>query len=386
MMHCYLLKIPSRSFFLVFLGVFSVPFFASAQLTELATPSTDPDPIQQSLDLLDTYRARIPTPSAIRSASIQGSVVGKVSPEMPGQNELVTVTLTSTLTNLDSASISWTIDGKLAQSGKGKKVFSFTTGAYGTRTTVTASVTTTEGVFTIKTWSFRPMLVDLAWEADTYTPPFYRGKALPSTRAGLRVVATIQGSSVNPSSLIYRWKKDQKVLSDISGYGKSSAFIPQAFERGGATSIEVEVTSVDGTFTAKKGILVSAVEPQARLYEERPLEGIIYQRSLGATADAHSNEFTVRVEPYFVPLADWNAKKVLYQWNLNGRTLPDKNVVGAEVFGEYGPNRMTLVNASQKTKTVSLEFGMQNIATMSHIGRNMLTVILGAKDTAGGGF
>lgn len=365
---------------LLFWGSLIVPSFASAQVAEVTDPNAAAiDPMQSANDFLQSYANNIPTPESIRRSSIAGSIVSKVSPETPGQNEQVAITLNSFLTDINSASISWTLDGKGAGGGRGKKVFTFSTGPYGTRTNVTASVTTTEGISTTRTFSFRPMLVDLTWEADTYTPPFYRGKALPSARAGLRVAATIQGSSINPSTLLYRWIKDGKVLGDLSGYGRSFVYIPQAFDRGGRMTIGVDVASVDGTFSSKKSMTISATNPQVVFYEERPLEGVVYGTALGESASAQGNEFAVHVEPYFVPLGDWRAKNILYRWGVDGQPLVTGTTNGSGIFGEYGRHKVTLINNGGATKSVAVQFGMQNRASMVETGRNILTVILGGK-------
>ena len=64
---------------------------------------------------------------------------------------------------------------------------------------------------------------DVLWEAlDSHTPPFYKGKPLPSNESYIRAVA-ISGS-FNPRTTTYTWNRGGKTVASASGLGKS-AFI-----------------------------------------------------------------------------------------------------------------------------------------------------------------
>lgn len=350
---------------------FSVPLFVSAQTT------------QDSVDvLLQSMASAIPTPDEIRSASVKGSVTAQVTPSIPGPNEQVSITIKSSLADLSTASISWTLNGKTVGGGRGQKTLTFSTGSVGTLTTVTASITTLDGIFVSKTFSFRPLVITIDWEADTYTPPFYRGKALPSPRAGLRLVSTIQGTSLSPANFVYQWKKNGLVLPEVSGYGASAVTIPQAFDQGSNTIIEVTAAPLDGSFSTKKSITIAATNPQPLLYQELPLHGVAYQAALGANVATASNEFTAHVEPYFAPLADWIAGKILYRWTANGAPLSTGAASPSTgISGEYGPNRLTVINNDNTARTISLSFDAQNSADLDQLGNMTLGVGLGGKSS-----
>ncbi|OHA81418.1 MAG: hypothetical protein A2675_00055 [Candidatus Yonathbacteria bacterium RIFCSPHIGHO2_01_FULL_51_10] len=349
----------------------AIPLFVGAQTADPAAA------------LLDSIASGIPTPDEIRTASVKGSIGAQITPEIPGPNEQASITLTSSLADLSTASISWTLNGKSVGSGRGQKTLTFSTGGLGTVSTVTASVTTLDGIFIGKTFVFRPLVIVLDWEADTYTPPFYRGKALPSPRAGLRVVSTIQGTSLSPKSFVYQWRKNGLVVPEISGYGASTVTVPQAFDHGGNTIIEVTATSLDGSFSAKKSVTIASTNPQPLLYQELPLEGVTYQSALGANVLTAGNELTVHIEPYFAPLADWIAGKILYRWTANGAPLLTATLSpNSGLSGEYGPNRLTLINNDTAAKTISLSFGAQNSANMEQLGNMMLGVGLGGKSSS----
>src|SRR3990167_742525 len=63
--------------------------------------------------------------------------------------------------------------------------------------------------------------VDILWQGDTYTPPFYKGKSLWSNQSRITFVAIPQGLG-NPASLNYKWTKNGTVLGNINGIGKNT--------------------------------------------------------------------------------------------------------------------------------------------------------------------
>ena len=356
-------------------------FFASSvgAQTQEVPPST-PSPESELEALLKSYQDRIPTQNAIITASISGSISLTQDPETPSAHQAVAFTVSSVLTDLDRATITWYQNGVLKEQGKGKKVFSTQTGAFGSVSTVSVVVLTTEGVLVTKRSSLKPLDVELVWEADTYTPPFYKGKALPSPGSDLRVFARPIGASGADSSFVYRWKVDGKSVPSASGYGKSTATLPGLFLGGKTATVEVSIASLDETVRATKSITIRGVTPRILLYEDRPLEGIRYGRALGTTAVAPGNEMTVRVEPFFLSKDARTNGSVLYRWTLDGGTVPTVESSGSGlVFGEYGTHRLTLFNDGSAQKMVSLGLSVRSTASLFSSVNKLLTVSLGGK-------
>jgi len=65
-------------------------------------------------------------------------------------------------------------------------------GSLGEKKTVTIKVVSRRGGYLEEKITFQPALVDLMWEANTYTPPFYKGKALTSSKSSITVTAIPQ--------------------------------------------------------------------------------------------------------------------------------------------------------------------------------------------------
>src|SRR3989338_993377 len=115
-------------------------------------------------------------------AQSDNSMFVRSSPEAPGAFEETTLSLVSYSFNLDTSQISWTLDGKAALSGSGKKSFTFTTKNVGSTSTIDIKVTPAGGEALNQRVVVRPANVDLLWQAtDSYVPPFYRGKAMSSS-------------------------------------------------------------------------------------------------------------------------------------------------------------------------------------------------------------
>src|SRR3989344_3819496 len=158
---------------------------------------------------------------AVSPSSIGVSIV----PPIPEPLENVNITLSSYANNLDIVLISWFVDGKSAASGTGRKSFSLKAPAAGGETLVLVKIDFPEGEIELR-FPVRPSNTLLLWQAiDSYVPPFYRGKALPSPDSRIKVVAMPEikiGSGIaNASDMAYSWKLDYTNDQAGSGYGKS---------------------------------------------------------------------------------------------------------------------------------------------------------------------
>jgi hypothetical protein len=134
------------------------------------------------------------------------SVSVNVQPENPTPYENVTISLVSYASNLDSVLINWSLNGKTVLAGIGKKEFSMKAGADGSTSTITVSISLPDGMIEKKIL-IKPNLMVLLWQAnDSYVPPFYKGKAMPSPESEVKVVA--MPDVVNSKNMTYSWQKD----------------------------------------------------------------------------------------------------------------------------------------------------------------------------------
>ncbi|HTH93566.1 MAG TPA: hypothetical protein VL576_03760 [Candidatus Paceibacterota bacterium] len=122
--------------------------------------------------------------------------------------------------DLSQASISWTSNGVPISSGIGDTTITVVAPADGKIATITATASSTDFAATYATLLLRPASVDLLWEgADSYVPPFYKGRALPSVNGVIRVVAIPAISA--PRGITYTWSENGSVDQNASGYEKT---------------------------------------------------------------------------------------------------------------------------------------------------------------------
>ena len=263
------------------------------------------------------------------TATLQGISV-TLTPPVPRPRAQAEISLKSVRRDLSRTMIVWKRDGKVVRSGRGATRFSFTAGAAGETSTISFSVSLDGTLLYADTVTIRPSELKIAWEAETYTPPFYRGKALfvPESRVrfiALPYVLDEKGSVVDPSKLTYTWKQGRRTLLESSGYGK------QVLELQGSVfksplSVTVEVSDAAGSFYDSAEVTVPPSLPTLRLYARPPLLGTLYRQSLASLA-LGSTEETFVVEPYFFSVPSRNHALLDYEWRLNGRQFNAGSVI-----------------------------------------------------------
>ncbi len=300
-----------------------------------------------------------------------------VSPEFPGPFEGVNLRLQSFSADLNRSDVTWLLNGRVLVRGAGITEASFETGALGSVSTVDISVSASSGGTFSKRIVIRPTDIDLVFEAGTYVPPLYKGKALPSSDSSVTVLAiphfiTSSGSALNPQSLIYTWRKDGRVLGSLSGRGKSSLKTtgPKLF---GASIIEVTAESTDGTLVGRERIGISAVQPFMALYEQDPLRGMRFERALGGTFALENEEVTILAEPFFFGTSERTSPALTYSWQLDGSTLENpgvdessltlRQVTAGEGEASLSLSVRNVAHILQGAQTaLRIKFGMQNVS------------------------
>ncbi len=281
-------------------------------------------------------------PSAARALSFNVSM----SPENPGPNQTVFLSVSALEFNMDLSNISWTVDGKPKDSGIGKKAISVTSPANGKTMNVSVKVIPNIGGILEQSITISPSELDLIWEAtDSYVPPFYRGKALPVSQSVVKVAAipNIRTSTgVKPAnSFVYSWKKDGNNVPASSGYGKSSmSFANQILDK----QNKLEVSASDGTKTVDGMVTVTPFTPEIIFYEELQLEGVQYQRALNLIEETNKQKITILAEPYFLARNFKTDGEIKGVWKLNSQEVKSslKNAL--------------IINTSSTTGVVNVHF------------------------------
>lgn len=246
-----------------------------------------------------------------------------VSPETPGPNQDVTISLESYTFNINSSQVKWFINDKLATEGTGLKNFTFNTGVSGSKTIVSLKITPKEGKELVQQFTFSPISVDLMWQANTYTPPFYRGKALFSPESEVTFIALpniTNNGSIDDSDAIYRWSEDYRVKGDKSGFGANTFLYKAPII---IKPVTIQANSYSANNPRLKGVGTVTIEPFATrgiFYEDHPIYGLLLNRALVGSASIDRAEKRITVMPFYFSGSNKNLD-MTYKWSIGSVPL-----------------------------------------------------------------
>jgi hypothetical protein len=300
-------------------------------------------------------------------ASSPDTILVNIAPENPASGENVNITLNSYVDNLNTVSISWSVNGKNVLSGIGKKSFSLSAPASGAETTVVATVSLSDGAIQTK-MIIRSSVMVLLWQADdSYTPPFYKGKALPSPQSEVKVVAMpeikLGSSMVDPTNLTYTWQQDYTNNTDGSGYGKNS-FIYTNDYLDSSNNISVTATTTDQKYSSVASIDISTYQPKIVFYKNDANMGTLWENALSDGYTVTSDE-TLQAAPYFISPKDIRIPTLTWNWSINDTLVSilgiEKNLLPLKLqTGVSGTAKIGLqINSSDKVfETASKEINV----------------------------
>lgn len=242
-------------------------------------------------------------------------------PADPSPGQTVRIDAQSFGVDLDQANITWRYNGRVIDAGVGRKSVTVAAPASGVVGTITMTATGAGFDSTTATVILRPASVDLLWEAaDSYTPPFYKGKALPSTNSLIRVTGIPSASA--PKQLVYNWSRNNSALSANSGFGKSSLLFRNS-ELESSESIALSATS--GAFSGTASTIITPGDPSVIVYKKN--EGFIdYANGSSNTVSTGQNGLVLRFEPYFFSTPLSIARSLSFSITENDNDVTNPNV------------------------------------------------------------
>jgi hypothetical protein len=164
-------------------------------------------------------------------------------------------------------------------------------------------------------FSLTAQSVDILWQGESYTPPFYEGLPMWSRQSLITLVAIPNGLG-SPSALSYKWSKNGTVLGSLSGIGKNSLkFADTVFSK--PQRIEVEIISSNEETLAESSIIVTPRDFTPLVYEKNPLYGYLFHHEVGESFRLYEGEVTFSAFPLFSspPLRD--GANLSYKWSTN---------------------------------------------------------------------
>ncbi|OGG63663.1 hypothetical protein A3D66_03105 [Candidatus Kaiserbacteria bacterium RIFCSPHIGHO2_02_FULL_50_9] len=296
------------------------------------------------------------------------------SPENPTPGAQVLIHLQSASIDLDRSTIIWTINGKRGASGVGVKNTTAVAGVVGTRLLISVAVTEPSGAPVSAAVTLTISTVDVLWQAISYTPPFYQGKALAASDAPVMVTAiphlvVSSGKEASPGTLIYTWRRNTTVLGNQSGRGRSSVTIDGP-KLNDSVRVFVDIATADGAVRGSGAAIIGAAAPEVVLYEDDPLLGIQFNTALQKEFFLSGSESRIVAVPYFMSAKERTSGALRYQWTLNGMPVATEE-------GKKGS--VTLRQTAEGSGTATLALVVQNLKQILQSASRSLTVSFGSK-------
>ena len=215
--------------------------------------------------------------------------------------------------------------------------------------------------------------VILLWQADTYTPFFYRGKPLPSPGSRVTVIAEpniyqTETHKIPISDLMFTWTKDGKTVNSASGQGKSELSFT-AGNAGDQSRIEVEIANKDRRQQASATVSIPIQPTKILLYEYDPLLGHRFEKAIGSGFNLSLPEITFNAEPYYFSQTDIRAGKLVYDWRRNGEKV---------ISNSDQPQQITLIAPKQGQGENQIELTVQNPQISQQNSKTSLLIKFGA--------
>jgi hypothetical protein len=309
-------------------------------------------------------------PFLLQAQLLGNDLALNVEPQSVGAFEDVEIIATSFSLDLNRSTLSWYVNGELRAQGIGKNSFNFTTESLGTNFEVSVSIVSPYGEEISQSIDIKPAEIDLLWQAHTYTPPLYKGKARPTAESLLKIVAipnfvNEKGGRLEPGSLVYVWEQDGVVLGRLSGLGRDSVVVRAPLTSRTGTSISVTVTSFEKDISMQKSISLRTEEASVGFYEKHPLEGILYARSLGDNFVLSEKEVTLRAEPFGFSLDDIQDGELKYSWKANRENVSSSPENVQEIV---------LRQESEDGGAADISLSIENLGKLLQLAQNTIRV------------
>ncbi len=292
-----------------------------------------------------------------------------MTPQTPRAHQEVTIRVNNFSTDTTEDRITWSVNDTIVQDQIGGTSIKIRMGEVGESVHVVATILSRKlGEVFSKDITLTPGDVAVLWEANTYTPPFYKGKPLPSYRSTIKLIPfptmLIDGRLIPPKDLLYQWSRNYQNIPSISGYGKQYSFI----EASGGTREELltlTVKDLESKAETERSVAISIVEPKILLYSGSPLQGTRYEQALNKSFTLGTQETTIKGEPFFISNEEIEEGSSPLKWKQNGKEIP--SLYGSVTLQKPSTTGSSRIDASLENPKRILQFAQTGI-TISYQG------------------
>lgn len=298
----------------IFLFLILIVFCAISLNASFAQQAYDVDETALTQQAVDDLNTELSAPKITLRVSASGRIGTAASVSASIEN-----------INISSTDFMWYLDDILdqRQSGKSKTELSFIT----TRENHIVRVVAMEGneKITENSIAVNSYNVSLVWYADTYIPPEYEGKALPSRGSRITVTAIPDIKGYSPDQLLYTWYLEAE--SRVRGAAGEQEFSFVVMNETDFIPVFVEVSNPSGAITVMQAVSIPVVQPSVLIYHQQyqpSVEVATMEISLnpGQAVDLHAQPFNFHIT---------NLNSLDYVWKFIGKEsaglLPDPNIL-----------------------------------------------------------
>jgi hypothetical protein len=256
----------------------------------------------------------------------------KTNPTNPNPGETTTITLSSYSVDINRSNIQWLINGSVKKSGIGLKTYEFQAPSSDTNMTITANVSIADKTTIQKQIIISTKSVDVLWEAlDSYTPPFYKGKAMPSSESRIKVSAIPNKNDI--TTYVTKWSLNSNILGGGANTNKMSIEYRNSYLND-TDEITLEIGDLSGSIGSKKISYIPIISPEILFYKIDGVLGTLYNKNLNNMIDMNTNSISLSAEPYYFSPKNIRSGQLDFSWKVNGETIPTpkkKNILNLEL-------------------------------------------------------
>lgn len=209
--------------------------------------------------------------------------------------------------------------------------------------------------------------VDLIWEANTFTPPFYEGLPLWSNESSITLTAIPNLPNINPNSIIYRWSKNGTILGSLSGVNKNSLSFKDTV-LSPPVKVTIDLFLENGSSPIGSAtVLLKPTPPKLLIFENNPLYGFMMNKTIRNTFTIREDEVTFSAVPLFSTVSKRTAAAFDYTWLTNtGENRSGNSVTYRAPDGASGSASVTIraidskIIAQPKEVSFLIKFNEQN--------------------------
>lgn len=283
-----------------------------------------------------------PTPGGV-------DLTASLESPLPGQDVLITARSYST--NINAATVVWTVNGRVVARGVGITTLTIKAPKMGEVTEVIVTLTSPDGIEFQNSIAISSGSIDFIVESNGYVPPFFAGKIPVAYQNVVKVIAVphlagANGVEYDPKTLIYKWEQGTTVLESQSGYGKQAVILPGSIIPR-THQVKVTVTTRDGSNSTSRIAAIGLTAPAIGFYRNDPLYGPMYNTAVSQNLLIGRNrEVSVVAVPFGFNLPAEGIGSLALKWMINNTLKPElaqnRTITLRAPAGAAGASNVTL--------------------------------------------